>query len=282
MMRIIKAFLLLLLILSALFADPVFDHLVWSDEFNSAGYGPVDTSKWFHQTQLPIPGSWYNGEVQHYTNRIDNAIVHSGSLHLIAKKEIFTDQGYTKNYTSARLNSKYAFRYGRIEVRAQLPEGVGTWPAIWLLGTNIDEDGAYWDNLGYDTTPWPACGEIDIMEFLGHDTRTIYGTIHGPGHSGNGAIGNSHSIGQGGFHLGFHVYAIEWESDRITWYIDGFKYHEVKKSEFPAGATWVYDRPFFMLLNVAVGGRWPGSPDETTQFPQTMLVDYVRVFGELP
>ncbi|MGB6268738.1 MAG: glycoside hydrolase family 16 protein, partial [Olleya sp.] len=147
--------------------DPVYDNLVWSDEFD--GSGAIDSSKWFHQTQLPAGGSWFNGEIQHYTNRIDNTFLSSGNLNLVAKKEVFTDQGYTKQYTSARLNSKFAFQYGKVEVRAKLPTGVGTWPAIWMLGKNITETGAYWQTQGYGTTGWPACGEIDIMEHWGHN-----------------------------------------------------------------------------------------------------------------
>lgn len=127
-----------------------FNTLVWADEFN--GSGPLDSEKWFHQTQLPPGGSWFGGLVQHYTDREENTFQKEGFLNMVAKKETFEDQGYTKEYTAARLNSKFAFTYGRVEVRAKLPKGVGTWPAIWMLNTNIDEDGAYWDNQGYDTT----------------------------------------------------------------------------------------------------------------------------------
>ena len=137
--------------------DPVYDELVWSDEFDEDG--ALDNSKWFHQTELPNGDSWFNGEIQHYTDRLDNTYVEDGIMNLVAKAETFIDQGVTKNYTSARLNSKFAFTYGRVEVRAKLPTGVGTWPAIWMLGKNISENGAYWDNEGFGTTNWPACGE---------------------------------------------------------------------------------------------------------------------------
>lgn len=148
--------------------------LVWYDEFNndedtyiSGVDNAVDATKWFHQTKFPNGSSWYNGEIQHYTNRKVNAYVSDGTLKIVAKKENFTEQGQTKNYTSARLNSKFAFTYGTIEIRAKLPTGVGTWPAIWTLGKNINERGAYWQQEGYGSVTWPACGEIDIMEHWG-------------------------------------------------------------------------------------------------------------------
>ena len=129
--------------------------------------------------------SWYNGELQHYTDRIENSYVQNGHLYLVAKNETFTDQGVTKNYTSARLNSKFAFTYGRIEVRASLPIGEGTWPAIWMLGKNISEPGAYWETQGFGTTSWPACGEIDIMEHWGSDQDYVQSALHTPSSSGN-------------------------------------------------------------------------------------------------
>ena len=142
-----------------------FDSLVWSDEFD--GQGPINPDKWFHQTMLPPGGSWWGGLIQHYTDRIENTYVEDGYLNLVAKKEEFEDQGEVKQYTAARLNSKFTFTYGRVEIRAKLPAGTGTWPAIWMLNRNIDEDGAYWDNKGFGTTKWPTCGEIDILEHWG-------------------------------------------------------------------------------------------------------------------
>ena len=131
------------------------------------------------------------------------------------------------------------------------------------------------------TVDWPQCGEIDIMEYRGQDPRTIIGSLHGPGYSGGGAISTSHSIAQGGYDLGFHTYAIEWDERKITWFVDGYAYQTVTRADLPSGAAWVFDRPFFILLNVAVGGRFVGPPDATTTFPQTMLVDWVRVYGDL-
>jgi beta-glucanase (GH16 family) len=151
-----------------------------------------------------------------------------------------------------------------------LPVGQGIWPAFWLLGANIDQ------------IDWPACGEIDIIEYLGHEPRSIHGNIHGPGHYAGSAISRKHTIGQGGYNLGYHVFAVEWNAGSITWLVDGYAYHTATPEDLPPDATWVYDHPFYIILNVAVGGNWPGSPDETTVFPQTMLVDYVRVYGTLP
>ena len=162
--------------------DVVYNDLVWSDEFNSNG--AIASNNWFQQTQLPNGGGWNNGEVQHYTNLLSNSYVDSGFLNIVAKKETFTDQGVTKNYTSARLNSKFSFKYGRIDVRAKLPLEAGTWPAIWLLGKNINEPGGYFSSL-YGTTNWPTCGEIDIMEhgIFGSQVNYVQSTLHTPYHS---------------------------------------------------------------------------------------------------
>jgi len=255
-------------------ADPLYDHLVWSDEFNSAGYGPLDTSVWFHQTQLPLGNSWYNGEVQHYTNRINNSIVHDGSLHIIAKKETFTDQGYTKNYTSARLNSKMTFKYGRLEIRAKLPSGVGTWPAIWLLGKNIDEDGAYWDNLGYGTTPWPACGEIDIMEHWGTNQNYVQSAIHTPSSYGG-------TVNLGGqvvttASTEYHVYAIDWNQNRLEFSVDSIVHYTYEPATKDA-STWPFDQDMYLLLNIAIQSSI--DPNFTQS---SMDVDYVRYYLERP
>ena len=153
-----------------------FNSLVWSDEFD--GEGEINQEKWFHQTMLPPGGSWWGGLIQHYTDRVDNSYLKEGCLYLAAKKETFDDQGETKQYTAARLNSKFAFTYGRIEIRAKLPKGIGTWPAIWMLNKNIDEDGAYWDNQGFGTTKWPLCGEIDILEHWGKNQDYVSSALH--------------------------------------------------------------------------------------------------------
>jgi beta-glucanase (GH16 family) len=254
--------------------DPVYDYLVWSDEFDTNG--AIDNAKWFHQTQLPTPGSWYNGEVQHYTNRTANAVIEDGILKIIAKKESFTDQGYTKQYTSARLNSKYSFTYGRVEVRAKLPFGVGTWPAIWTLGKNINENGGYWDTQGYGTTGWPACGEIDIMELKGQEPNVIYGSLHGPGYSAGNSITQRYALINNRFDTDFHTFSIEWNQEKVDYFVDNYLYQRIERSQ--AKGNWVFDQEFYLILNVAIGGTYVGYVNIDTPFPQTMYIDYVRVY----
>ena len=251
-------------------SEPVFDNLVWADEFD--GSGAIDGSKWFHQTQLPLDGSWYNGEVQHYTDRTDNTFVENGELKLVAKKETFTDQGFTKDYTSARLNSKFAFKYGRVEVRAKLPTGVGTWPAIWMLGKNIDENGAYWDNLGFDTTPWPACGEIDIMEHWGDNQNYVSSATHTPSSFGG-------TINHGGQVIptassDYHIYTLEWTAEKLKFGVDGIT-HFTYEPENQNASTWPFDDEQYILLNVAIQGSIAANFTQSS-----MDIDYVRVYQE--
>ncbi len=243
---------------------PVEYGIIWQDEFDGPAGQLPDADKW----QFDLGTDWGNAQLEYDTNLPTNVSLDgAGNLAITARQESYGGQ----DYTSGRIKTKGLFEqtHGRFEARIKLPIGQGIWPAFWMLGADLD-------NVG-----WPACGEIDIMEYLGHEPRVLHGTVHGPGHYGDGAVSGSHILGQGGFHLGFHEFAIEWDKERITWFVDGFQYHTVGPTDLPAGSTWVYDHPFFMLLNLAVGGRWPGSPDETTVFPQTMLVDYVRVYGEL-
>lgn len=251
-------------------SDPVFDNLVWSDEFN--GNGAINSAKWFHQTQLPAGGSWYNGEIQHYTNRIDNAFVRDGSLKIVAKKETYNDQGYTKNHTSARLNTKFAFTYGRVEVRAKLPSGVGTWPAIWMLGKNINEDGAYWDNQGFGTTNWPACGEIDIMEHWGSNQNYVQSAMHTPSSFGG-------TINHGGQTVPtassqYHIYTLDWTEDKMVFRVDGVEHYTYNPPTKDSN-TWPFDADQYLLLNIAI------QPSIDPTFIQSsMEVDYVRVYQE--
>jgi beta-glucanase (GH16 family) len=244
--------------------------LVWFDEFN--GSGAIDTSKWFHQTQLPVAGSWYNGEIQHYTKRTNNSFVQNGNLSIVAKKENFTDQGFTKNYTSARLNSKFAFKYGKVVFRAKLPSGVGTWPALWMLGKNIDENGAYWDNLGYGNTAWPACGEIDVMEHWGSNQNYVQSALHTP--SSFGATSNFGGRTISTASSAFHVYAVEWTADKMIFSVDSIVHYTYNPSDKNA-STWPFDTEQYLLMNVAIQNNISSNITQAA-----MEVDYVRVYQE--
>jgi beta-glucanase (GH16 family) len=226
--------------------------LVWNDEFNGR---TVDLSKWEYEVNGDGGG---NNELQYYTSRPSNSYIQNGALVIQALKESYMG----KQYTSARMRTrnKGDWKYGRVEVRAKLPYGRGMWPAIWMLPTD-------WEYGG-----WPMSGEIDIMECLGQDPWTIYGTIHfGQSVAAHQQIGGKYTSPTDSYAAGFHVFAIEWDSTSFQWYVDGKKYFSATK-----GAP--FDKRFHLLLNVAVGGNWPGSPDEFTAFPQTMVVDYVRVY----
>jgi beta-glucanase (GH16 family) len=241
--------------------------LSWSDEFDGPDGSVVDASKWATETG---GNGFGNNELEYYTDRAENAHLENGALVITAAKERFTGRdGVTRSYTSARLKTqgKFSQRYGRFEARLKIPFGQGIWPAFWMLGDNVGSAG------------WPTCGEIDIMENIGREPATVHGTIHGPGYSGGSGIGAPYALANGQrFADDFHVYAIEWEPAAIRWYVDDVLYQTRTPADLPNGAKWVYDHPFFMLLNVAVGGGWPGNPDDATVFPQTMLVDYVRVY----
>lgn len=244
--------------------------LVWSDEFE--GSGAIDTEKWFHQTQLPNGTSWYNGELQHYTNRTENSYLADGFLHIVARREQFTDQGQTKDFTSARLNSKYAFTYGRVELRAKLPEGLGTWPAMWTLGQNITEPGAYWEST-HGRVGWPACGEIDIMEHWGFDQDVIQAALHTPSSHGN--TQNKGSIKGEDVSNSFHIYAMEWTPEKIDFYYDDTLYYTYQPSS-KNSETWPFTAPQYLLLNIAMGGVGGAIDPDFTE--SAMMIDYVRVF----
>ena len=250
--------------------DIIYTDLVWADEFDTNG--AIDAAKWHHQTQLPQGGSWYNGEVQHYTNRIENSSVNNGFLDITAIKENFTDQGQTKQYTSARLNSKFAFTYGRVDVRAKLPFGDGTWPAIWTLGKNINEDGGYWDNQ-YGTVGWPACGELDIMEHGLHPTNQVSVAIHTP--SSYGGTVNTSIQTLADVANNFHIYTMNWSPDQITFLIDGvgfYTYNPAVKND----DTWPFYLEQYLLLNIAMGGN--GGAIDPNFSQSSMVIDYVRVY----
>jgi beta-glucanase (GH16 family) len=231
--------------------------LLWHDEFDVP---EINSDYWTHE----IGGhGWGNGEGQYYTDSPDNAFIEGGKLVIQALEQNMLG----KRYTSARLmtRGKVEVEYGRVEARIQIPYGQGLWPAFWMLGTNINRIG------------WPHNGEIDIMENIGSEPFRIHGTVHGPGYSGGSGVGGSKRLPGGGRYADdFHLFAIEWEEEEIRWYMDDAEYFRITPASLPG--DWVYDHPFFIILNVAVGGRWPGYPDQTTQFPQRMLVDYVRIY----
>jgi beta-glucanase (GH16 family) len=246
--------------------------LAWSDEFDGPSGALVDAGKW----AFDVGGNgWGNQELEYYTDRPRNASLNGeGALAIQALSETYTGpDGVTREHTSARLKTqgKLDQAYGRFEARLKLPRGQGLWPAFWMLGNDIGALG------------WPRCGEIDVMESIGREPSTVHGTIHGPGYSGAGAIG-APFIFPGGARVAddFHVFAVEWEAAAIRWYVDGTLYQTRTPADLPAGQRWAFDHPFFLVLNVAVGGSWPGNPDASTVFPQTMLVDYVRVYRRNP
>ena len=242
--------------------------LVWNDEFD--GSGAIDSEKWFHQTQLPNGNSWYNNEIQHYTDRLDNSYVSDGTLKIVAKKETYTDQGQTKEYTSARLNSKYAFTYGRVEVRAKLPEGVGTWPAIWMLGQNISEPGAYWQTQGYGTTSWPYCGEIDIMEHWGANQNYVQSALHTPSsYGGTSNVGGQYISNAS---TQFNVYTLEWTPEQMIFSVNGYVHYTYNPNP-QNSETWPFDAPQYLLMNIAIESSITSSFTETE-----MEIDYVRVY----
>lgn len=241
--------------------------LVWSDEFN--GTGAIDSSKWFQQTQLQNGVSWYNGEIQHYTNRQTNSFENNGSLNIVAKKETFTDQGQTKQYTSARLNSKFAFKYGRVEVRAKLPSGTGTWPAIWMLGKNVIETGAFWSST-FGTAYWPACGEVDIMEHWGSNQNYVQSAMHTPSSFGNTANLGGQVIATASSQ--FHVYALDWTAEKMVFSVDGVVHYTYNPAVKNAD-TWPFNSEQYVLLNLAI---LPSISQNYTS--GTMEVDYIRIY----
>jgi len=247
-------------------ADATKWKLTWSDEFNAADGTAPDPAKWGFDIG---GGGWGNKELESYTSRPVNVQQKGGNLVITALKEDYTGKdGVARPYTSARIKTKGLFSraYGRVEARMQLPLGKGIWPAFWMLG----------DDIG--TAGWPKAGEIDIMENIGEAGR-VYSTLHGPEYSGAKGISAKYELPAGEVvNTGFHVYAVEWSPNKIRFYFDDKLIVERTPADLPAGAKWVYDHPFFVILNLAVGGAWPGYPDETTAFPQRMLVDYVRVY----
>jgi beta-glucanase (GH16 family) len=246
--------------------------LVWSDEFNQPDGSSPNSTNWTYDIGA---GGYGNNELEYYTSRTNNARIENGNLVIEADQE---DYGGS-SYTSARMKTEglFSIQYGRIEARINIPRGQGIWPAFWMLGTNIDAG-----------VNWPNCGEIDIMENIGKtsDQGTEHGTIHGPqsggDYNGGAGVGGTYTL-PGGAALadGFHIYAVQWTTNQIQWFLDTNLFFTATPASLPAGSTWVFTKPQFLLLNVAVGGNWPGNPDGSTVFPQQMLVDYVRVYRQV-
>lgn len=237
--------------------------LVWRDEFDGPEGAPPSPARW-----TPEVGGdgWGNAQLEHNTDRVENAALDgAGHLRITARREQYRGNAYT----SARLvtRGKLERTYGRFEARLKLPAGQGMWPAFWLLGANFGEVG------------WPACGELDVMEFRGQDVSTVIGSAHGPGYSGGQAVTRAQPISRTDLSADFHVYAIEWGPDRVRWFIDDLQFHEITPDSLPRGQRWVFDRDFFMLLNLAVGGTFVGPVGPGVEFPQSLVADYVRVYA---
>ena len=232
---------------------------VWSQDFDGAAGSAPDPSVWNLETGA---GGWGNGELQNYTtSRSNSALDGNGNLVITAQRE---GDG---SYTSARLTTqnKYTAQYGRVEARIKIPRGQGIWPAFWMLGADLP------------TNSWPSAGEIDVMENVGFEPHRVHGTVHGPGYSGSEGLSGTWQHPQGwSIADDFHTFAVDWAPGSITWSVDGQVYHQVTPAS-TGGDPWVFDKPFFIILNVAVGGAWPGYPDGSTALPQRMVVDYVRV-----
>jgi len=240
--------------------------LLWNDEFEGAAGAAPDQSKW----SFDVGGSgWGNNELEYSTARPQNvALDGAGHLAITALSEPYMG----KAYTSGRINSlaHFTHAFGRFEARMQLPAGQGIWPAFWLLGNDVG------------TVGWPQCGEIDIIENKGQEPNTVHGTVHGPGYSGGDGISMYRNVPGAPLSAGFHVYAVEWLANNIVFSVDGVSYFMVTPGQLPAGTKWVFDHPFGVILDLAVGGNFVGSPDSSTMFPQTLVVDYVRVYEAQP
>ncbi|MGC8548125.1 MAG: glycoside hydrolase family 16 protein [Acidobacteriaceae bacterium] len=240
------------------------EKLVWSDEFNGSH---LDPGKWI---AVNNDSGYGNNELEYYTSRAVNVKQRKGELLLTARREKYTGKdGQTRLYTSGRIETRGRFqlKYGRIEARIKMPKGQGIWSAFWMLGSD------------YARVGWPNCGELDIMENVGFEPSKVHGSLHGPGYSGSNPLTGAYTLPGGKrFSDGYHVFSADWSPHAIRFYVDGVLYETQTAKDVPAGHRWVFNHPFYIILNVAVGGFWPGNPDATTKFPQTMRVDYVRVY----
>lgn len=233
--------------------------LVMQEEFDSNG--APNPALWSFDIGTGNNG-WGNNEQQYYTDRPENIVVEDGMLKITARQELFLGS----SYTSARILTKGKFeqKYGRIEARIKMPWGKGLWPAFWMLGANIDE------------VSWPQCGEIDIVEYLGNQPTKVLGTVHGPGYSADQSVSKTYTLPNSRFDTDFHIFGIEWGENYINYYVDDVLYNQITPADVEG--EWVFNQPFYIILNMAVGGNLPGSPNTDTSFPQTMLVDYIRVY----
>ena len=240
-------------------------NLVWEDEFDGASGEPVNPEFWSYDIGTgPNGDGWGNNQQEYNTDRPENVKLNgNGELVIRAVREEYEGM----NYTSGRIKTtdKFEHTYGRFEARIQIPEGQGLWPAFWLLGAS------------YETDIWPSCGEIDIMEFQGSQPERLIGSLHGPGYSGGSPLSNSYRIPEGSFADDFHVFSVDWDPEQITWYVDDVRFHSVGRGDLPENSAWVFDQPFFIILNLAVGGNFVASP-LTTSFPGLLTVDYVKVY----
>lgn len=237
--------------------------LVWEDDFTGPSGQLPDAASW----SFDVGEDWGNAQLEYTTDRASNASLDgNGNLVITSRRETFRGRAYT----SARIKTagKRAFQYGRIEGRMKLPRGRGMWPAFWMLGAD------------FPATPWPAAGEIDIMEYRGQEPSTVVGSLHGPGYSGGNARSRSQTLSLARFDNSFHVFAVEWTPQKIEHYVDGELYFTTTRADVPG--PWVFDKPFFLILNVAVGGNFVGAPDAITTFPQEMVIDWVRVYEAKP
>jgi beta-glucanase (GH16 family) len=235
--------------------------LVWQDEFDGPAGQLPDSTRWTYD----IGTDWGNAQLEYDTDRPENVSLDgNGNLAITARRESYMGSAFT----SARIKTQGLFEqtYGRFEARIRMPWGPGIWPAFWLLGADVE------------TTGWPQCGEIDIMEYRGQETSTVHGTVHGPGYSGGQAITKRFDLTQARFDTDYHLFAVEWGGDYIDFYVDETLYQTITPDDLTG--PWVFNHPFYIILNVAVGGNYVGWPTSDTPFPQTMFVDYVRVYKE--
>jgi beta-glucanase (GH16 family) len=235
--------------------------LAWQDEFDGPAGNLPDLTRW----TFDVGTDWGNNQLEYDTARSENVSLDGqGHLVITAREESYEGRAYT----SGRINTNgfFAQAGGRFEARMRMPRGQGLWPAFWLLGSD------------FATVGWPQCGEIDILEYRGQEASLIHGSLHGPGYAGGSALTSTYTVPGAPLDSTFHVYAVEWSSSRITWFVDDHAYFSADPHDLPSGATWVFHHPFFLILDLAVGGGFVGPPDAGTTFPQQLVVDYVRVY----